>query len=181
MDILEKAALETAANSGEEAAVTALVATHVARETASLATELETAKADLEAAKAEAATAATEIASLRDQLDLVKTEVASARQELVDYKAALEQASELERICAERASQVAEKVPALEQTDERKARWASMDEAAFNAYLSELSSVATVPATTTFDVAAEKSAVTPPVPVTQSAPTRSAAEKYLGL
>lgn len=129
--------LETANTSGVAAddKVAILVAHQVAQETAALSTEVE-------GLKSENATLKTEVAGLKDKLDVAETAKTAAEKAFADYKGEQAAAAERAKLADARKAEVAKVAPALEATDERLARWTSMDEAAFTEYVAELASVA---------------------------------------
>lgn len=83
-----------------------------------------------------------EIATLKDALEVSKAETAAAVKEFEDFKADLAAQAEKAKLVETRKAEVAKVLPALEATDERVERWASMDEAAFASYLADVAAAA---------------------------------------
>lgn len=129
--------LETADASGAtvDDKVAILVAHQVATETAALT-------AQIDELKAENATLKTENAGLKDKVDVAETAKLAVEKEFADFKDEQAKAAETAKLAEERKVEVAKVAPALEATDERVARWSSMDEASFKDYVAELASVA---------------------------------------
>ena len=115
----------------------ALVADNVARETAALEAkkaEMQTTITSLEAEKAE----------LQTQLDLAVAGKEKAEQDFEDYKAEQARVAEVAARQEERVAKVREAASHLKDdffTDERAARWAAMEQAAFDDYVAELAAV----------------------------------------
>lgn len=115
----------------------ALVADNVARETASLQAE----KAELETT---VTTLKAENADLQNQLDVAVAAREKAEQDLVDYKADLEEKAAMAERREARVAQVREAAAHLKDdffTDERAQRWAAMETAEFDTYVAELAAV----------------------------------------
>lgn len=97
--------------------------------------------AHMVAEQTEALTA--QVATLTDKLELAEKALADKEAEFAAFKDDLvEKAAAAERADARKA-EVAKVAPALEATPERVERWASMEEAAFAAYLADVASVVT--------------------------------------
>ena len=115
----------------------ALVADNVARETAGLQVE----KAELET---QLTTLQSEKAELQTQLDVALAAKEKAEQDLVDYKADLVAQAEIAERRDARVAKVREIAAHLKDdffSDERAERWAAMEQAEFDAYVSELAAV----------------------------------------
>ncbi len=136
----EKAEAETPRQLSEQEHQ-AIVADRVDRETAALKAENDQLK--------------TEKAELESKLDVAETARQTAEQALADFKAETEQAKEIAERSDARVAKVREVAAHLKDdffTDARKARWAAMDEAAFEDYVKEMAEASggvTTPTTST--------------------------------
>lgn len=117
----------------------ALVADNVQRETAALSTQVET-------LSSEKAALETRVEVAEAALATEKAAKEKAEQDLVDFKAQLETEKAQEGRKADRVAKVRETAKHLTDeffTPERASRWAAMEDAAFEEYISELAAVST--------------------------------------
>ncbi len=155
----------------------AISAANVKRETADLTEKVER----LEREKAE----------LQSKLDVADTELATVKaarekadQDLADFKTQVETEREIASRMDTRVGKVREVAKSLKDdffTDERKARWAAMDDAAFEGYLAEIAAFNDVEAPTSGAPRQTAMAGAPAATATGTAPVPSTAEKLLAM
>lgn len=124
----------TATRTFTEGEAYALVADNVSRETAKLT-------ASVDQLTSEKAALETEKSELQKQLDLAVAARETAEQALADFKASIENEKAMESRKEARTAKVREVAKHLKDefyTAERAARWAAMEDGAFEAYVAEL-------------------------------------------
>lgn len=121
-----------------ETEVDAIVADRVTRETASLTSEIEN-------LKTEKAALAADLDVAQANLTTVTSDKETVEREFADYKDGIEQEREIAARTDDRVAKVKSAAPALPEeyfTPERAARWAAMEEAAFEGLVADLAPAA---------------------------------------
>lgn len=150
------------------------------------AEETATINAALETAKAETASLKADLERVQAALDVATAKAATAETELATFKADVDRQTEIAKLRGERAEAVKAVSPALltggdVEVAARVERWASMEAATFEAFVSDLKAIASPETSAGFSAgAAETATVTARTGVVDKPSASNAAKTLLG-